>query len=383
MLVNLGTYHRNFFGLLAWGMLTCLLVISNSAEAQTIRNYNANFTTNTIVADGVISPGEWDGAEAAAGDWRELRNAFTDVDEDNNRFQVLWDADNLYILYETDYDFGWLGALDPEPAIQFGEENLNLYIDPNKDGDLNTAPDGTPLDPGVSNGGNTDGYQFAFNQYEGTHISTDNTAPGGTYDGIGFFTEAHVNSPFGDQANWRNGGGDDGGMAGSGITVGQTNTNASGPTPASGIAEIIIPFADLDADATITTGGTPGVEDLDIDGDVDGTDFLLAQQAGEAEVAAWLAAYPNPETIETGLNATDGVNPGDVWGFNMSQISRDTANNFLPIWNWHDNNSFAPWPHGTLTFVGPPAEAASAIPEPGCGLLAISAALISIARKRR
>ena len=32
---------------------------------QTIRTYNAQFTTNKIVADGIDSPGEWDGERAA------------------------------------------------------------------------------------------------------------------------------------------------------------------------------------------------------------------------------------------------------------------------------------------------------------------------------
>lgn len=375
MLVNLGTCYRSLCGLMAMSLLLC---VSVSADAQEIRNYNANKTTNTIVADGVISPGEWDGADPAAGDWRELRMPFSDVDEDNNRFQILWDDTNLYILYETDYDFGWLSNLGgTRPGIVFGEENLNLYIDPNNDGDLNTAPDGTPLAPGASNGGATDGYQFAFNQYEGTSVSAD-----GDFQGVGFFTEAHVNSPFGDAANWRDGEGNDGGMIGSGIVVGQTNTNGAN---AGGIAEIVIPFADLDADAIIPRDvPAESPVDIDADGDIDGTDYLLAQQDGTdpaAAVAAWQGLYPRPDELETGLNATAGVTAGDIWGFNMSQISRDSANNFLPIWNHHDNNSFAPWPHGTLTFVEAPA--VSAIPEPGCGVLAIGAALLSFARRRR
>ena len=306
---NQKSIYQVFIGLVAGGAFLLAIFCPKTSLGQTIRNYNANFTTNNIVADGVISPGEWDGAEAAAGDWRELRNAFTDVDQDNNRFQVLWDNDNLYVLYETDYDFGWLNATSSgSPNIRFGQENLNLYLDPNNDGDLNMNPvTETPSDPNASHVEGVDGYQLAFNQYSGTHISVD-----GDFDGIGIFTEAHVDASAGDQGNWSDGPGNAGSaLIGSNIVIGQTNTNPSG-----GVAEIIIPFADLDADAMIDDPDNPG------------------------------------EMKPTGLNATAGVTPGDTWGFNLAQITRDTANNFLPVWNWHDGQAFARWPHGTLTFIG-------------------------------
>lgn len=73
---------------------------AGSVFGQTIRNYDVNFTSTPIVADGTVSPGEWDAAAPAAGDWRELRQPFTDVDTDNNRFRMLYDDTNLYILYE-------------------------------------------------------------------------------------------------------------------------------------------------------------------------------------------------------------------------------------------------------------------------------------------
>ncbi len=371
---------RNFFttGLCLTLASVLTVALSGVLHGQSIRNYNANFTTNTIVADGVVSAGEWDGADAEAGDWRELRNAFTDVDEDNNRFRVLYDDANLYILYETDYDFGWLDSPGgSNPAISFGEENLNLYVDPNRDGDLNQDPDsGLPSDPLAPHSNGVDGYQIAFNQYVGTHISTDTDR-----DGVGFYTEAHVDTPFGDQADWNEGGSnvDGPGLDGTGITVGQVNTNPSG-----GVAELIIPFAALDADAQIDDG--------------------------------------NGGMKDTGLNAIDGASAGEVWGFNMSMITGDSANNFLPIWNWHAESSFALWPHGTLTFVGAetadvngdgdvdgadyleiqstdpslialwqteygtgatPVSSAGAVPEPTSAILLLSAALIAVTRKRR
>ena len=107
------------------------------ASGQTVRNYDVNLTSTAPVIDGVVSPGEWDAASAAAGDWRELRKDESDVDTENNRFRMLWDDTNLYILYETDFGT-YFDPIDkvnnPNPTISFGEDNLNLYIDPNTNG---------------------------------------------------------------------------------------------------------------------------------------------------------------------------------------------------------------------------------------------------------
>ncbi|MGL4513984.1 MAG: hypothetical protein ACRCT8_12910 [Lacipirellulaceae bacterium] len=347
--------------------------VATSTFAQTIRNYTVNQRTAAITLDGVASPGEWDAASAAAGDWRELRQPFTDVDQDNNRFRVLYDSSALYILYQTDYNFGWLDSFGGNPSISFGEENLNIYIDPNKDGDLNVGSDGLPVLPGnSSNGGIADGYQIAINQYLGNYVSTD-----ADRQGVGFFTEGHVNTPFGDQANWNQGGSQVLGDALDGIVVAQVNTN-----PAGGTMELRIPFADLDADAMIAA--PPVNADYNGDGSQNAADYTVWRDnlgsmanlaadgnlngvVDQADYDLWASGYGRGPgaMIPTGLNATSGVQAGDVWGFNMSQISRDSANNFLPIWNWHDNNSFAPWPHGTLTFAGAP----SAVPEPATGLI--------------
>ncbi|TWT66241.1 hypothetical protein Pla123a_47650 [Posidoniimonas polymericola] len=384
---------------------------SSQSGAQDIRNYNVNFTSSPPTIDGTVSPGEWDSAAAEAGDWRELRKDFSDVDEDNNRFRILYDTSNLYILYETDYDFGFLDELFPgNPAISFGEENLNLYIDPNRDGDLNTNNAGDPVPAGQSTDQNVDGYQFAFNQYLGTHVSTD-----ADRDGIGFYTEAHVNTPFGDQGNWNQGGNtvEGPGLSGSGIVVAQTNTNSPSAGQPSGIAELVIPFADLDADQFIPAPAPNA--DYNGDGNQDAADYTLWRDTfgtvvgnagdglldgadgnddgtvNEADYDLWVSGYGRGDgaVLPTGLNATDGgarsgPEAGEVWGFNISMITRDAANNFLPIWNWHDSSSFALWPHGMLTFqAAPGAGAGSTAPEPAGAALAVIAGLGMLRRRRR
>ena len=51
-----------------------------------------------------------------------------------NRFVALWDEHGLYLQHQVDYG-GWddrgYGAID------WGYENLNLYLDPNNDGETN------------------------------------------------------------------------------------------------------------------------------------------------------------------------------------------------------------------------------------------------------
>ncbi len=281
--------------------------VTSLAQGQSILTYNINKTSSTVVADGVIDEGEWDDASTeGGGDWQQLGQPFGTADVDNNRFRMQYDDDNLYVLYETDHST-WLEPLGGgNPNIVFTEDNLNLYIDPRADGELvNNVPNGE-----------VDGYQLAFNQYSGPGplISTD-----ADRQGVGFFTEAHVDSPFGDQGGWNNGGSAVEGAAlgnGSGITVAQNNTPGTG-----GLAEIIIPFDSLNAMAEIDDG--------------------------------------NGGMKTTGLNQADVGTPanGDTWLFLMSTIPDDpSAPGGLPIWNWHEGGSFAPHGnvgHGEVTFVDP------------------------------
>lgn len=171
------------------------------------------------VIDGILTtPDEWLAADPALGEWMLLRSGINnrnDVpDETNNRFIALWSDDGLYLQHQVDYGF-WdqrgYGAID------WNYENLNLYFDPNMDGETNELT--SPSDTGV------DGYQLTFNQPLGMTEWID----------VGTFVEAHVNAAFGDQgAPW---------SRFQNVAMKQT-TSAD---PDFGYTELFIPWADFDA----------------------------------------------------------------------------------------------------------------------------------------
>ncbi len=190
------------------GLATC------AAKAQTINTYDVNFTENAPTIDGVVSPGEWDDAVAPQGGWHLLRET-SRVDNQNSRWQAVWDDEAMYVLFQSDY-----GNWSPGPSsgsISFGDDNLNLYFDPNTDGE-----------PNVLDGIGPDGYQIAFNQYLGVS-SIENTIPTNT----GIFFEAHEDTGFGNQGAW----------------LGLLDTKMQQiMTAAGGVTEIKFTWVDFDAD---------------------------------------------------------------------------------------------------------------------------------------
>jgi len=194
-------------------VLVCLA--SRTADAQTINTYDVNFTGNPPTIDGVVSPGEWDDAGPAQGGWRLLRET-SRSDGENSRWQAVWDDDAMYILFQSDY--GNWSAGPSTGSINFGHDNLNLYFDPNVDGE-----------PNILDGVGPDGYQIAFNQYMGAS-SID---AGAIVNNTGVFTEAHENLTFGNQGLWE----------------GLLNTTMSQVMTASGgVTEIKVTWTDFDAD---------------------------------------------------------------------------------------------------------------------------------------
>lgn len=279
-----------------------VLVLPSIAFAQ--NTYDINFTSNPPTIDGIVSAGEWDDAVGPIGGWRILRIDTGPPDAHNNRFRMMWDETNLYIVSESDYD-GWTD--NARDQFRGAANSLNMYFDPNLD---NEPPMGDPLNgPFLM----PDGYQIAVNQYLGSYSCTacstetnNNPFNALNYGELGSdfstFAEAHIDGLFGNNSGWL-------GMRG---TVMASVNGASG-----GVVEACIPWADFDA---------PGLDAMG---------------------------------LETGLNL-DGSIPqaGDTWFFNIAEITTD-GNNALPVWNWHNdpaggNEFFASHPHGLVTFVGGP-----------------------------
>jgi len=375
-----------------YAAIATTVAMSALANAQTVRNYNLQLAPTPPVIDGVVSAGEWNAAAAAAGMWGVLREGAGDLDTENNRFRMLWDDTNLYILYETDFniyaDADKVG--DPNPNITFatGENVLNLFFDPNTDNEPNLVP---PVnDDGTS--GAVDAYQLAFWQRRdpdgGSLISTD-----ANRQGVGIFTEAHVDALFNDNGNWNHGEPDVMGPAMQDIVIAQRNGTTGG------VAEIVFPWANFNAAAVVPASADPN--DFNNDGQVDGGDFLIWQRGlgltgqldksmGDANVDGnvdaadldlWETAFGIVAGTPTGLNVVNGPVNGDQWFFNVGrQNSEGNAGNFLPIWNWQAAQSFAFRPHGTITFAG---GASSAVPEPAAMLLMTAAAAALMALRRR
>ena len=149
-----------------------------------LASYQVNFATTQPHIDGFVDFGEWDAATAAADDFTLLTQDCV-PDPQHSRFQLLWDADYLYILFRSDNNF-W-SFPDESTSIAFGgEDNLNFYLDPNLDGEPNDVPPNQ-----------VDGYQIAMSQRAGHSEFLF-----GNPSNIGLYFESHVDALFGDQGGW-------------------------------------------------------------------------------------------------------------------------------------------------------------------------------------
>ncbi|MEM7386806.1 MAG: LamG-like jellyroll fold domain-containing protein, partial [Verrucomicrobiota bacterium] len=280
---------------LVLGLFGAALVPSWGQEEIEPLVYEAPFTRAAPTIDGVVSAGEWDDAPEA-GDWPLLREASDTVSGHNDRFRIMWDDTAMYILYQSDYG-NWSPGIG---ADELTIESLNTGIDFNADNfniylDPNTDGESPQRD---QEGEAVDGYQIAVSNLAGDSYLKS----GGKYSNATFFLEGHVNSAFGNQGGWQ--------------PPALAASEFSQKAGADGcVLEFALHWTDLNA-------ADPDNEDL-----VDLEDNSLFHPFA-------------PEK-------------GDSWIANFSRITSD-GGNFLPIWNWHTNGSFAPPPHGILTFTGNP-----------------------------
>ncbi len=343
-----------------WSFITLGLSIVSPCTGQ-VRTYEAVQTAQPPIADGVISPSEWQSAAPAQSDWGELLQLSPpDLDTANNRFRMLWDETALYVLYQT-AQTAWVDpAIDPNPQFDLVNEQLYMYFDPNRDGEdnFNIIPDEQ-----------VDGYELGFNQVRGHRVSTNPNR-----NGVGFVTEARIDNIFGDQGNWNRGGDPLAGAALGSIIVAQNNSTTGG------LAEITIPWSSFNA----AGDGPVANADFNLDGTVDAADYTVwrdslgasstnpsgdANGDGTVDVAdyvEWRSQFGTRPVIADGLFHPFAPAVGDTWYFNIGQISNADSANFMPVYNWTESFFFAARPHAELRFVSLNAAAsmASAVPEP-------------------
>lgn len=283
--------------LLAAVAAICCLSVGTSLAQPPIPTYGIKFTSTPPTLDGNINDAAW-GATTYAGGFTLLTTP-GDPAPDEHQFKMLYDNTGLYIAYRTTRDL----PVAPDPGmgpygIVFGEETFNLYIDPNRDNELNE-----PVGNNQAQYNDVDGYQIAFNQYQGAHscggqagTADDCTVTGTSGPTFGTFIEAHVDTLWGNQANWL-------GMRET--VIFQNGNNATEST-----VEMKIPWSEFDAD-----------------------DDIL-----------------NP----TGLRNTTVPNAGDQWFVDVAQWNGDngaTGGTLRSVWAWHNGGPFAARPDGVVTFL--------------------------------
>lgn len=270
------------------------VVVCTVAEASVNPAYQVNSTETPPTIDGVVSPGEWADADPAAGDFTPFLDSgpIPVIDPDNNRFQLTWDRDNLYFLFQS--DFGSWSPSSSNSTISFdGESNLDLYFDPNLDGEVNEIPDINPVTEFQA----VDGYQLGVSQRTGfSEYTAGNTI------NMGLYFEAHLDTMFQDQGGW----------------------NPGWPTP------------NLSHHAAIhvaqNNGATGGVTEMSI---------------------PW-TEFNAPNNPADGLFHPFAPSNGDTWFFQVGAISINNPDRYIPRWSDNDDRLFAARPHGVITFVPEP-----------------------------
>ena len=229
--------------------------------------YEAKRTSSAPTIDGFLTgTSEWADASTTGTDWSLVKSGT--LDQAHNRFQMMWDDAGLYILHQV--DAGEWQAGRGLGDIEFDYWYLNLFFDPNTDGESNDQT--APTDTGV------DGYQFAFNQPLGQSSYAQDKPD------LGLFQEAHVNAIFGNQG-WDSARQTDRFFTGAHVEQTMSSDEVFGFT------EIFLPWANFNAadPEYYSHLGDSGLYHPQAPADGDEWYFNMARQRfNSAESAAWL-----------------------------------------------------------------------------------------------
>ncbi|MEZ6073108.1 MAG: PEP-CTERM sorting domain-containing protein [Pirellulales bacterium] len=300
-----GIQHRISVNCLIFAALAMGVVCPQSVKAQCVPNvdpgchsgefkdyYVERIDGTPPTIDAVVSPGEWDEAVDVGGNWHLLRTGTTPEtatpDSANWRFRALWDDLGLYLLIQGDRpSAGWDGANDSD-ALDWNLANVNIYVDPNTDGELQQRVDG-----------DIDNYHVAYNIRDGFGYNANAGPAAGFPLNFGQFEGVSDNSPF-ENNSWK-------------LTDEPTFTHAiatyGGATD--GILEMFWPW--------------------------EGFNAVTTNDPGNGGLGGLPHAYP--------------AVVGEEWLFNIYTNTGDSGGNWLPIWNWQDTQSATFQPPGLLHFV--------------------------------
>ena len=380
------------------GLAVCLCGVQVLADGNSSTEppvYNVIRANAAPVIDGVVSPGEWDAADAAAGDWVNLR-AHT-ANEHNLRFQAMWDEEALYIVGFTDYEN--FGVIDPEAGFianpRVGSYAPAIYIDPNTDSEWEGL---TAVQPNSA----VDGYQIQWDIHGGFSSRRPTPAeylPEGSppqrlrdpldENGVqvndyfsGLFLEAHANSAFGNDGSVGLVAGEGWGpnppenpagydlrdVSQPGLIIAQnaSSSDVNGTGIPGAVWELSISwdmFNATDPNRLVTAEEADArgpemilddrefllIPDPDFPFDppmeVENPDFgMMVRNVGQFDgIEAWIGnagepdrRFSDPEDpvfIDNGLYAVDGPEIGDVWAFEMGAATPDFDN---PFGSWSE-----------------------------------------------
>ncbi len=196
--------------------LTSVVTVPAQGEPPSIE---AVFTSSKPILDARIDPGEWDSAEPSIIE-HLLRAPEGSKPAPHYQFRLLWDAEALYVLFETNLT-NWPGGTSGFG----GNNNLNFYIDPDNDDEPN------------GNGGNLfDGYHPVIYPDIGKTSRFDRSFDPGFRSA---FHEASINANFGG-SNWPAGSSQEEGVAIDYVS----EVGANG-----GVIELCFPWAIFDSEA--------------------------------------------------------------------------------------------------------------------------------------
>lgn len=278
--------------------------------------YQVRMKANPIVFDGVATGREWSEAELLTWGANGVPGVVWGTDgspEETSwtyHLRMLWDpapeVGGLYLYGESDHGGAQFLNSSGGVAWGFNVDTVNLYLDPNRDGEN-------------SRQGNVDGYNLAFNvSGPSDGVSTTQSILSGAGDGtIGIYYESHVNMIWGSNGGTRFGG------------------NGTGPLEALSAAGV---------DFNLVTRGTATGWSYELFMPWEMFDGCLGGDSNDGDGLCIAASSGGPGTADI----------GDIWYFDLAYyINGDyRTHTWGATAGGSRDNGYASWPDPTFILSG-------------------------------